>query len=110
MTKLHFGNFIFKNIGNVSIAYCPVTLVLHGQMFKGKDFTAKVTRHKDDVIDLNKAYKILQASIEKKAYDWAAKFCKKMIEDNKIYMKSIIDFKDKAEYIAKHDEEYLKTL
>ena len=69
----------------------------------------KCTCHDEDKPDLNKAYKLCEAIIERKAYKWASKKIKRRLDLlNKDVIK-LSQFCVKANHIINHDTEYIKT-
>lgn len=109
MIKLHFEPICFKNRGTHCEGSVTVGIKLNKKVIDCKTFITRINLHKDDTFDLNKAYKYIQASLEKKAYFWAYKIINKHLKTEEDFIKEFKSFVDKADYIIKHDEEYLKT-
>lgn len=109
MIKLHFEPILFKNKKLRCEGKVAVTLKLNNTLICGKSFITRITLHDNDVFDLNKAYKYIQASLEKKAYNWAYKIINKKCKNQFDIYNQMLGFTDKAKHIVEHDTEYLKT-
>lgn len=111
MIKLSFGKFSFTTDGNTSKGNIRATIKIFTKnkwyYVTSKEFTTKITCHKDDKNDLNKAYKYIQAKLEKDAYCWAGEEAKKQLIVVQKDLKTFTDFVEKAEHIVEHDTNYL---
>lgn len=114
MIKLSFSGFKFLNDGIVSKGKVIATI----KYFTGKEwdnigfkeFKTKVTYKSGDKFNLNKAYQIIKAKLEKDAYKWAASEAQKEINNiNKEY-RHLKDFVDKANHIIVHNTGYIVEL
>ncbi len=111
MIKLSFSNFSFTSDGNTSKGSVKAAIKLFDgnkwYAIANKEFATKIIRHKDDKSDINKAYKYIQAKLEKEAYNWALNNTTYQISLAKRDLKIFTDFADKAKHIVNHDNEYL---
>lgn len=109
MIKLHFEPITFKNKGICCEGTVDVSLKFNKILIYCKTFRTKITLHDNDIFDLNKAYKYIQASLEKKAYNWAYNLINKERKNKLDIYNQMSEFIDKAKHIVEHDTEYLKT-
>ena len=113
MIKLQFSNFSFGTNGFVSKGTIQATIKIRVRgkyrTISSKIFNTKITLHKDDTPDLNKAYKYIRAKLERDAYDWAGKEAQKEISNINTHYNELNAFIDKASHIISHDNKYLKT-
>lgn len=111
MIKLSFGKFSFTTDGNTSKGSIKATIKIFikntWHCVATKQFTTKITCHKDDKSDLNKAYKYIQAKLEKDAYSWALDEAFKQLLLVQKDLKMFNDFVEKAKHIVVHDTNYL---
>jgi len=111
MIKLSFSNFSFTTDGNISKGNVKATIKLFIKNkwhdVGSKKFTTKITCHKNDKNDLNKAYKYIQAKLEKDAYSWACKEAMKQLLIVQKDLKTFNDFIEKSKHIVVHDTNYL---
>lgn len=111
MIKLSFGKFSFTTDGNTSKGSIKATIKIFTRnewyCVASKQFTTKITCHKDDKNDLNKAYKYIQAKLEKDAYLWACKEAMKQLLVVQKDLKVFNDFVEKSKHIVVHDTNYL---
>ncbi len=112
--KLRFTKITFKCYNNKSIALQDATImVFNGNVWsKGptKKFHKKITLKHGDKPDLNKAYKILQAMIEKEAYAWGAKESDELLNDLNNRINGFRIFNNCCKHIVEHDSEYIEYL
>lgn len=109
MIKLHFETITFKNKGICCEGSVAVSLKFNNKLISCKTFITRIALRDYDVFDLNKAYKYIQASLEKKAYNWAYKIINKERKKQLDIYNQLLGFTDKAKHIVEHDTEYLKT-
>lgn len=111
MIKLSFSNFSFTTDGNISKGSIKATIKFFIKNkchdVASKKFNTKVTCHKNDKCDLNKAYKYIQAKLEKDAYLWASEEAMKQLLITQKDLKIFNDFVEKSRHIIVHDTHYL---
>lgn len=111
MIKLSFSNFSFTSNGNISKGSAKATIKFFIKSkchnVATKEFTTKITCHKNDKCNLNKAYKYIQAKLEKDAYLWANKEAMKQLLITQKDLKIFNDFVEKSKHIIVHDTNYL---
>ena len=111
MIKLSFSNFSFTSDGNVSKGSIKATIKFFVKNkwhnIATKEFTTKIICHKNDKSDLNKAYKYIQAKLEKDAYLWANNEAMKQLLITQKDLKIFNDFVEKSKHIIVHDTHYL---
>lgn len=111
MIKLAFDNFSFTTDGIVSkgtiTGIIKLFIKTKWHVISHRNFTAKITLHKEEKADLNKAYKYIQAKLEKDAYKWAQKEAFKQLLIVQKDLKIFNDFVEKANHIIVHDTAYL---
>ena len=111
--KLTFVEFTFKSNGTKcegkvkAIIKCFITK--KWRECDSKEFKTRITLKPNDKFDLNKAYKYIQAKLEKDAYKWANKEAEKQLLLTQRYFKMYDDFTKKSTHIIVHDENYLST-
>ena len=114
MIKLTFNNFSFTTDGIISKGNVEATIKIFitNKWFDvaSKKFITKITLHKDDKFDLDKAYKYIQAKLERDAYAWAGKEAFKELYNIQKSLRVFEDFTEKASHIVAHDNHYLETL
>lgn len=110
MMKLKFLNPTTKINGKKTVMSIRCQVCIENIPLSYKKFTHKITLKENDVYDLNKAKKILQAIIEQKAYIWAKKYVDKQILTFEELLKTRKSFSEKADHIIKHDETYINQL
>ncbi len=108
MFKLKFSTPTFTIEGKTTIISISVALHYNHCFIKIFKIKKKISLKEGDRYDLNKAYKYLQASAEKEAYEKASKVIKNIIEQETYFINKLNTFKNKAEFIVNHDKEYLK--
>lgn len=111
MIKLSFSDFSFTSDGNTSRGSIKATIKFFIKTkwhnIGSKKFTTKITCHKNDKCDLNKAYKYIQAKLEKDAYCWACEEAMKQLLITQKDLKIFNDFVEKSKHIIVHDTHYL---
>ena len=112
--KLTFTNFNFKVNGKTSTGMQEATIMFfdgkHWVKFMTKKFVKRISLKPGDKPDLNKAYKIVQAIIERKAYLWASDTVSKDIKILESNLTAGNEFVKKAQHIRAHDLEYIESL
>lgn len=111
MIKLKFSNLKVTTNGNITTGEVKVILKVFAnnawRVMYCKSFNTKVTLKPGDKFDLTKAYKYIQAKLEKEAYNWALKEVKRQIRLARRDLDIFADFEAKAKHIVDHDTEYL---
>lgn len=113
MIKLKFSKFKITTTGIVTtgeiIAILKIFIKNDWKILCHNTFSTKITLKPEDKFDLNKAYKYIQAKLEKEAYNWAFKEVKKQINHTRRDLDIFTNFADKAKHIIDHDTEYLNN-
>ncbi len=111
MIKLKFSNLEITTNGTITRGKIIATIKLftknEWRTIISKKFNTKITLKPEDKFDLNKAYKYIQAKLEKEAYKWALKETKRQIRFARQDFETFTNFGVKAQYIINHDTEYL---
>lgn len=111
MIKLTFSNCEITTNGIITKGKITAVVVIfienHWKVLETKVFTTKITLKSEDKFDLNKAYKYIQAKLERKAYKWALDKVTYQILLAKKDLEVFINFANKAKHIVNHDDEYL---
>jgi hypothetical protein len=112
--KLTFTKFRFRFNGKTSTGMQEATIRFfdgkHWTMFITKKFIKRITLKPGDTADLNKAYKMLQAMIERSAYWWASEIISKDIKTLESNLAAGNEFVKRAQHITAHDLQYIESL
>ena len=112
--KLTFTKFRFKVNGKTSTGTQEATIMFfdgkHWVKGMTKKFVKRISLKPGDKPDLNKAYKIVQAMIERSAYWWASDIISKDIKILESNLAAENKFVKKAQHITAHDLEYIESL
>lgn len=112
--KLTFTDFRFKINGKTSTGTQEATIMFfdgkHWVKGMTKKFVKRISLKPGDKPDLNKAYKIVQAMIERAAYWWASELIIKNIEITQSTLTAEKEFIKKARHITAHDLQYIESL
>lgn len=112
--KLTFTNFRFRFNGKTSTGMQEATIMFfdgkHWVKGMTKKFIKRISLKPGDTADLNKAYKIVQAMIERAAYWWASETVSKDIKILESNLAAGNEFVKRAQHITAHDLQYIELL
>lgn len=112
--KLTFTKFRFRFDGKTSSGMQEATVMFfdgkHWVKGMTKKFVKRISLKPGDKADLNKAYKIVQAMIERAAYWWASEAVSKDIKILESNLAAGNEFVKRAQHITAHDLQYIESL
>lgn len=120
--KLSFSRAKYQTVGNTVYCTLQYTVNVPGACsdmiatFMPNDYavytvTGKATCNDDDVFDKQLGREIANARAEAKAYKQAQTLINKQVKDViKKYYDMVLEFDEKADFIQKHDEEYVAEI
>ena len=119
--KLSFSRAKYQTVGNTVYCTLQYTVNVPGSYSDAivivpndklvYTVTGKATCNGDDVCNKQLGREIANARAEAKAYKQAQTLINKQVKDViKKYYDMVLEFDEKADYIQKHDEEYITEL